>query len=145
MIKQISFDQICELWEMLHPKRKHVKYSTMGYLGGEDNIANRDVFYFGYFIDDKLVGVNSCHDSAFETIRSRGLFVLPEYRNNKIGLKLLKHTLEFSKNHVDFVWSFPKVDALRVYERAGFKRTSTFTPGDYGVNCYASCEIEQNS
>ncbi len=145
MIKEIYFDEICKLWEMLHPKREHKKYSTMGYLGGKDNMINRDVFYFGYFINNNLVGVNSCHDSEFDTFRSRGLFVLPKHRNKRIASKLLKHTLEFSKNHVDFVWSFPRIEALSVYERVGFKRQSTFTSGDYGINCYASCEIEQNS
>jgi GNAT superfamily N-acetyltransferase len=144
MIKEISFSEICTLWDELHPGRKHKMFSTMCLYGYNNWHKTEKVMthYFGYYIDDKLVGVNSGHTTALITFRSRGLYVLPEYRNQGIGLKLLKHTIKFGfeKYTDDIVWSYPRKEALNVYEKAGFKKISDFEQGTYGINCYVSCE-----
>ena len=140
MIKNISFTQVCELWEYLHPLRNHLEYSNMKYLNGFSNMHNIDVFYFGYYENNKLVGVNSCHMSEPDKFRSRGLYVIKEYRNKNIGKKLLQHTIEHSFKYVDFVWSFPREKSLPVYQRVGFIKKSEFIKADYGMNCYVSIE-----
>lgn len=143
MIKEITFSEICILWDKLHPNRNHRMFSTMCPYGHNSWHKTEKVMthYFGYYIDDKLVGVNSGHTTALITFRSRGLYVLPEYRKQGIGLKLLKHTIKIGSNYTDdIIWSYPRKEALSVYEQAGFKRISDFEQGDYGINCYVSCE-----
>lgn len=144
MIKEISFKEICELWDHLHPGRDHKRFSTMCLFKHSEwfKVTEVQSHYFGYYIDNKLVGVNSGHTTVFASFRSRGLYVSPEYRNQSIGLKLLKHTIEVGRNlySADIVWSYPRKEALNVYEKAGFKKISDFEQGDYGINCYVSCE-----
>jgi len=140
MIKSIDFFEICKLWDYLHPGRDHIKFSRMMYLDGFSQIKDPKVFYFGFYESNKLIGVNSCHFSEPGKFRSRGLYVLEQHRNKGIGNKLLRHTIKYAFEHVNFIWSFPKHSALSVYEKAGFIKTSDFRKADFGVNCYVSME-----
>ena len=36
------------------------------------------------------------------------------------------------------IWSFPKKEALSIYQRAGFVADTEFIEADYGMNCYVS-------
>ena len=94
--------------------------------GGHD-IRIRSTYepvFFGAFAEGELVGVNSGHFTAPKEFRSRGLCVLPAHRGNGLGLLLLKHTLEYAREQgAQLVWSYPKEDAWKVYERAGYQKT----------------------
>jgi GNAT superfamily N-acetyltransferase len=81
-----------------------------------DNIS--DPIYYGAVMGDRIVGVNSVHHID-DTVRSRGLWVNPEYRNRGIGQNLLKHAITLAGDSV--IWSFPRSEALSVYQKAGFK------------------------
>lgn len=77
--------------------------------------------FWGCFIDNKLVGVNSGHMCLKREYRSRGLWVDPEYRGMNIGTKLLVKTIA-QAYHEDAVlcWSYPRFESWMSYHYAGF-------------------------
>ena len=77
--------------------------------------------FWGAFHNDKLVGVNSGHMCLNKLYRSRGLFVLPEYRNLMIAQKLLMKTIsQASHEKAIACWSYPKQSVEQVYRHQGF-------------------------
>lgn len=137
------------MWELLHPGRKHIKISGMGFLIGPNDWQKQilkkynietlpdkemGLTFIGAFVNKTLCGVNSYHLAPLNSIRSRGLFVLPEYRNKGIGQSLLKYVIKQSS--MDFIWSYPNKEALSVYLNAGFIKASNFEEAEYGQNCY---------
>lgn len=140
-IKKITWEEILPLWEKLHPNRKHSKYSKMVYDKQiKFNIPENelDINFFGAFIKDKLCGVNSSHLTPNNLYRSRGLYVLPEFRNKGIGQTLLETTI---KNVNLNIWSYPRKEALPVYLRSGYIKTTDWEIGGYGTNCYVLKEL----
>ena len=137
MIKEIEFDVVVAIWEYLHRDRKHIPYSDMSYLGGHFKEKPEHIYYFGYYIEHMLVGVNSCHETD-KGFRSRGLYVCSAFRNKGIGISLLNHTIDVAFKHSNMIWSFPKKEALSIYQRAGFVADTELIEADYGMNCYVS-------
>ena len=58
------------------------------------------------------------------------LFILPKYRNQKIGSTLLDHCLELAKkrgaSRIDLETSFDNTGAQRLYESIGYERDNEF-------------------
>lgn len=129
MIKTISFEQIYPIWRTyLWPNRTSPieSNSAMIYSGGYtmDNMHTTPTF-FGYFIDTKLVGVNSGHKCSDNSYRSRGIYVIDQYRHLGIATALLKETIKKGNlEGCDFTWSYPRKTSWRAYEQAGFYLTS---------------------
>jgi GNAT superfamily N-acetyltransferase len=138
---KIEFEDILPLWELLHPGRKHQKFSHMIYKDksskwtlSEDEL---NITFFGFYIKDKLCGVNSLHLTPNNLYRSRGLYVLPEYRCKGFGKLLLEQAIQTAKNlGGDGIWSYPKDTAMSVYTNVGFIKDSEFEKADWGMNCY---------
>ena len=77
--------------------------------------------FWGAFNNDNLVGVNSGHMCLNKLYRSRGLFVLPEYRNLMIAQKLLMKTVSQASHEKALAcWSYPKQSVEKVYRHQGF-------------------------
>lgn len=141
MIKNISYEQIFEIWSYhLWANRKSPiePVSAMIYKSGYDlKNFNFSPNFFAYFVDDKVAGVNSGHRCFDNSYRSRGLFVFPEYRKQGIGIKLLEATIEQgTKEHCEFVWSYPRFNSWTTYEKAGFVLTSEWSEGETGINAF---------
>lgn len=137
MIKEITFDQISYIWHThLWPGRKDIHpTSCMSYIPNftveslrhDMRNENQEFIGFGYFIDDKIVAVNSGHLCADNSFRSRGLWVNPAIRGKGIGSQMLIHTINYARLiNADFIWSFPRRTSKKVYERAGFRITSAW-------------------
>jgi len=90
------------------------KYSDPVFLGTYD------------YSTKKMVAVNSFH-LVENTVRSRGLYVIPEKRGHKLGECLLKLTLQMTRDLYPgkVIWSYPKQEALSTYKRAGFIELSS--------------------
>lgn len=129
MITKITFEKIYQIWDnFLWPSRvsKIEPNSAMMYLGGY-TLENMSTVpsYFGYFINNQLVGVNSGHKCSDNSYRSRGIFVFPEYRKLGIATQLLKETIKQGDlEKCSFVWSYPRKTGWKAYELAGFRLTS---------------------
>ena len=97
--------------------------------------------FWGYFIDDQIIGVNSGHMCLNKHYRSRGLWVNSKYRGLGIGQKLLIKTMAqgFSEKAI-LCWSYPREESYQTYKNVGFRRTHhTFqfhwTESETGKNC----------
>lgn len=126
MIKSLSWDTIEFIWRTyLWPDRtsKIESNSAMVFKSGYDMYnMNTTPSFFGYFINDELVGVNSGHGCADNMYRSRGLWVFPEHRGKGIGKQLLIETINQAKReNADVIWSFPKRTSWNTYNSVGFE------------------------
>jgi GNAT superfamily N-acetyltransferase len=80
--------------------------------------------YFGQFVGNQLVGVNSGHLTSRTDFRSRGLCVLPESRGQGFGASLLEAVIRHGReNGATRIWSYPRESARAVYEKKGFHFT----------------------
>ena len=141
-IKKISWTEINRIWKQeLWPNRQSSidPISYMAYQDGHDmTIGKYKPTFWGKYIDNMLVGVNSGHRTADRMYRSRGLWVHPDYRGQGIGIELLAKTLDQARKEGCWAcWSFPRKSSWKTYKSAGFERTSKWTmDGEYGPNCY---------
>lgn len=131
-ILHISYEDILPFWKELWPNREVYKPIVgMTYLGGFDkNIEKNTPIFYGYFLDNTCVGVNS-YFQTHDIVRSRGLYVKPEHRGKGIGVKLLNFIKE------DTVWSIPRKESIHTYIKSNFLQTTDFVKMDFGENCYA--------
>ena len=148
MIEIIDENYIMPYWRLLWPDRDQIPLmSSMLYKDGY-NVSIYTKYkptYFGFTIDGNIVGVNSGHRSNDNEYRSRGLFVLPQFRNKGIAVKLLSATIEQAKKEdCNTVWSVPRMLSLYTYEKAGFERTSDFFKTETcSHNCYVLYKINE--
>lgn len=125
-IQEITYGQCLTLWNLLWTTRvspieptSAMKLPKFASTREYTNIIG-DPIFLGAFMDEQLVGVNSIHLVDEHQMRSRGLFVLPEFRSKGIATKLLKASI--ARRPADKVlWSYPKEEALPTYVRAGFR------------------------
>jgi len=135
-IIRLSFEQISSVWQNhLWPDRESPIEShsamTWPFEGNPQeydmNVFNYPATFWGVYIDNKLVGVNSGHKTTDTQYRSRGIWVHPEYRKQGIAQNLFnmtKHQPVLEKT--DMIWKKKKKTALPAYTKFGFQ-----TVGDY--------------
>lgn len=147
MILKITFDQILYIWKnKLWPNRVSIieSNSAMKMLGGYDmcNMSTVATF-FGYQINDVMLGVNSGHYCPSDnSYRSRGLYVFPEFRNKGIGKELLLATIDQGKKeNANFIWSYPKKSSWHVYQSVGFDLVSGWEQSELDINAYCKLSI----
>lgn len=146
MITTIDYKEIYPIWKIhLWSNRtsRIEPVSAMIYKGSYDlkNQYYTPVF-LAYILDDDIAGVNSGHFCYDNTYRSRGLFVFPKYRNKGIGTELLLATVEEAKKtSAKFIWSYPRFESWRTYEKAGFTLTGTWAQGESGMNSYCKLDL----
>ena len=152
MIKEITWEEIFPIWsQKLWPVRTSPiqTHSAMRFMGDYD-MENKETkaTFLGYFLDNKLVGVNSGHGCKEIPVyglnyRSRGLFVLPDYRKKGIGTALLEATKSQAREEgYKTVWSYPKISSWDTYNRAGFSLATSWHLSETGMNAYAYCILE---
>jgi len=125
MIKKITFEDILPIWEIhLWPNRisKIESNSAMNLLGGYDLFnMNTIPTFFGYYVNDMLIGVNSGHMCINKQYRSRGLYVKEPYRRMGVGRELLLSTIiQGHREKAELCWSYPRESSWDAYESAGF-------------------------
>jgi GNAT superfamily N-acetyltransferase len=155
-LKEITFDQIFPVWnEKLWPGRKSkiepmsslVWESKLFLSWGNSNI-NKDssIFdkyeptFFGLFLEEELVGVNSGFRTEDTVYRSRGLWVSPEHRGLGYGQFLLGCASQQGKReNCKVIWSMPRKTALSTYENAGFNKIGPWLDEtvEFGPNAVA--------
>jgi GNAT superfamily N-acetyltransferase len=143
-IKEISFDEILPYWQLLWANRKSPIEPMNGMLfrsGYDLQLASKYVPYFiAIVIENKIVGVNSFFQTDLESFRSRGLYVLPEYRNQMLGQILLNETVLMAKDKkAKSIWSFPRQSAVSTYQKVGFELVGSWIEEgvEFGPNIYA--------
>ena len=136
--ERLNFKTIESIWSTkLWPSRTSAIEShsamTWPFEGNPDSI-DMDIFnypatFWGVYLDNKLVGVNSGHKTTDEQYRSRGIWVNPEYRKRGVAQMLFLMTAHQAKiEGCEMLWSIPRKTALPAYTKYGFQ-----TVGDYIV------------
>ena len=88
--------------------------------------------HFGYFNEEKLVGIlsvfqktNDCWQSKNQ-IQLRGMAVLADFQKKGIGEELIKKVIEFAQNNqVELIWFNAREKAVSFYEKLGFHKKGT--------------------
>lgn len=153
IIQEISFDQICQIWqEQLWPNRISPieTHSAMTWPFEENNqeydmsIFEYTPTFFGVFNDQKLIGVNSGHKTQDTVYRSRGIWVEPKYRKANVSQLLFKATESKAIDEgCDMIWSIPRKSALPAYVKFGFESVGDFFDEgmEFGPNIYVKKEL----
>lgn len=146
--KEIDFYSIEQIWHNnLWPGRrsKIEPYSAMRFMhdGYDLSFAPRPRVFFGGYINDDLVAVNSIHLAEAYMVRSRGLWVDQRFRGNAFGTEILKISNQKAKDlGADAIWSFPRKPSILSYRRAGYIQCSSWmNHGEFGPNAYAICPL----
>ena len=137
-IERLNFEKIKSIWQTkLWPNRTSAieTHSAMTWpFEGNPDPINMDIFnypatFWGAYLDNKLVGVNSGHKTTDKQYRSRGVWVDPEYRKGGVAQMLFLMTAHQAKvEGCEMLWSIPRKTALPAYTKFGFE-----TVGDYIV------------
>lgn len=147
MIQKVSWNKIHQIWKnQLWPSRTSAiePVSAMVYLGGYSNEnMHFTPSFFGYFVDNNLVGVNSGHQCTGKSYRSRGLWVDEHYRKQGIGSALLAATIDQAMiESCKFVWSYPRKTSWSTYQSVGFILSSEWEQSETSeANAYCIKEI----
>lgn len=143
-IREVDFETCKEMWgSRLWPGRTDIRaLSSMLPFGGNDvSIYHKySPMFVGLVIANTLIGVNSIHETGEGYVRSRGLWIEPEYRGNGYGIELLNVSKQWAatKLNGDYIWSLPKKTSWSTYKKAGFLQYSDWTNDfDFGPNAYA--------
>lgn len=143
---KISFEDILPIWEnKLWPNRESaiegVSAMTWPYEGNPEpidmSIFDYQPTFYGVFMDNKLIGVNSGHRTTDTQYRSRGIWVDPDYRKRGVAqllFVLTEHQARIEK--CEMMWSIPRKTALTAYTKFGFT-----TVGDFIVTETADANI----
>jgi len=142
MIRRSNFDEVSAIWYyFLWPQREKIRsMSSMTYSKGYDTEIYKKYkpSFFVFEINKEIVAVNSCHKSNTNEMRSRGLWVKPEYRKQGITYKLFEAMFDESlSKKCKYIWSLPRKTALAAYEANGFVKTSNWLKTETSdANCY---------
>lgn len=135
-IERLTFEQIFDVWNnKLWPDRQSPieTHSAMTWpFEGNPQPIDMNIFtytptFWGMFIDNKLIGVNSGHKTSDTQYRSRGIWVDPEYRGNGLAQYLFtitEHRAILEK--CNMIWSIPRKTALSSYTNYGFDTVGDF-------------------
>jgi len=149
MIKKIEWEAIHQVWkEYLWKGRVSEIKPTNGlkFLGGYDKrIEEYTPTFFGAFVGNKCVGVNSGHATNENEYRSRGIYIIPKYRNQGFSQQLFKCIeIQSVTEGRDILWSMPRESALPAYEKFGFEKVSAmFGSMEFGPNCFVFKRIKR--
>ncbi len=153
---KISFEQICNVWKTeLWPERVSAiepqSVMTWPFEGTPEqydmNIFEYNPVFWGVYIDNKLVGVNSGHRTTDTQYRSRGIWVDPQYRKHGVAQMLFNMTEHQAKiEGCNMIWSIPRKSALPAYTKFGFETVGDyFDEGmEFGPNIYVSKGLNES-
>lgn len=126
-IKDIDYPEVETLWRQdLWPDRQDPirPMSSMVLGGGVDmNIYKTYVPYFsGLYFGAELIGVLSGHAVSDSQFRIRGLYIKQPHRGRG-GTRLLFNEMKTKalNQGCSLIWSYPRLSALPVYQKFGFK------------------------
>jgi len=92
--------------------------------------SSPDHVMFGAFVDERLIGITGLNRMARKRASHRGevvqVYVEPAHRGQKVGEKLLRHTLDYAFGlegieQVQLSVITSNTTAIKLYEKLGFK------------------------
>jgi ribosomal protein S18 acetylase RimI-like enzyme len=132
MIKEITDIHTVDLSGLLEESRRNHQRMIVKLIeqweSGENDFGKENEKYWGYFSEDRLIGVGGVNEDPYlkKNIygRMRHLWVLEAFRRRGIGKALVVQAIEFSKNHYEtMTLRTPKDGSADLfYEKLGFER-----------------------
>jgi len=115
--KDYDFIEILDVFRdiVYDPSENNINNILMEYEQDKDRIM------YGYFLDKKLAGIIGIKNNL-ENIEVLHFGVHPEYRGNKLGTELMDYIKEKGKTII----LSTDDDAIKFYEKYGFKHTKYF-------------------
>lgn len=123
-----SFTDICfwELGKVFEPEGRHYFY----------NDIDREFDSFWCLVStDRVIGTVAVKKIDESTAELKALYLLSEYRGKGFGFQLLDKAVKFAKERgyqrivLDSMSQYE--DALKLYERYGFKKTERYNDNPY--------------
>lgn len=141
---EITFEEILPVWNehLWNGRISDIRSMSSMTLDRQYNIAIYEKYkpYFCAVVEnDRILGVNSCHQTDVNEFRSRGIYVFPEHRNKGVTSLLFDFVKQKAKEaNCKVIWSLPRMSALPAYKRAGFEVCSeVINKGvEFGPNVY---------
>lgn len=114
-IKEISDISFCInfIWEFI--KKDFLKYEDIGLLMFKEMILDDNAIFYGYFIDDKVVGIIGIKENYINY-----LYILKEYQHQHIGTKLLNFVIN-TYNNYDIITLDSNFESVDMYLKYGFE------------------------
>ena len=84
-------------------------------------------FHLGYYIDDKLLSIASCHPQNYEGFpgvgyQLRGMATIEEHRGQGLGNQLLNFAIVYLRGQkANYLWCNARKRALPFYQNMGFE------------------------
>ena len=145
IIKFVSSEDIYPLRHKI--LRPHRHYEEIIY----DTDDELNTFHVGAYLNGKLVGIVSFNQDNIEDFpgihyRLRAMAVLPEYRKNNIGRKIVEYGISLLKEKsVNLVWCKGRVNVQGYYEQIGFMSYGeTFDYPDLGAHIILYKELRKS-
>lgn len=131
MIVELTWGEIFKIWrEELWPNRSDPIEANSAMVfnkPGQYDIKNMHTpaLFFGIKNDNSIIAVLSGHMCADNSYRIRGFWTAPSYRNQGFGSKLIAHHINQAKTEqAEFVWAFPRLSSVRLFEKQNFVMVS---------------------
>lgn len=149
ILREISFDEILPIWKYyLWPERTTTiqPMSSMLFLG-ETDIKIYDKYKARFCAVEhqgQIIGVNSCHQSGPDHMRSRGIYVDPKFRRHGVSKLLFDFVKKYAaESECELIWSLPRLSALPAYLGNGFEICGeVINYGvEYGPNVYVALRL----
>lgn len=109
----------------------------------------KDSLIIGGVVDDKLVGIAKLIFRNNEKLKHKGelgsFFVLPSYRHDGIGTKLLGEAISLAKQHFEFLRLYVNTEnsAVSLYKKFGFSIYAIEKYGKKNGNSYVDEYVMQ--
>lgn len=127
MIKEIS---AFETFLVRHPVLRADKNIETCVFDGDDLETTK---HFGYFINEKLIGVASIYQNRnlnfleLNQLQLRGMAILKNHQKNGFGEKLLNYCEYYAnKNQIELIWFNARKIAIPFYEKLGYSIFGSF-------------------
>ncbi len=146
MLKIIDFNTIQPIWqnELWTGRTSLIEpVSVINETGTIDmNILTNIPTFYGYYVHDWLVGVNSCFRTSTGAMRSRGLWVHTEFRGKGIGTKLILDMIPSAKeNQITKIWTMARHSSVDFYLRMGFEKYGETNQYEFGPHSLCHLQI----
>lgn len=114
-IKEISDISFCInfIWQFI--KKDFSKCEDIGLLIFKGMVLDDNVNFYGYFINDKIVGIIGIKESYINY-----LYILEEYQHQHIGTKLLNFVIN-TYNNYDIITLDSNFESVDMYLKYGFE------------------------
>ena len=85
-------------------------------------ISDKSAIIYGYLLDNKIVAIIWTFFIDDKNIHINYFVVLDEYRNNRIGKKMLEYVIKnFKENTFELFVSKENIKAIKFYKKNGFE------------------------